>query len=95
MPTLAQAEAAHYARLDAAHQRWLDDEPPETENLTDLERVYGDALNWIESSRGFDRYATEPEESVWVCGDCGWIVNDIDEGCESCGFGEQLSDDTE
>ena len=89
MASLEDAERAHFGRLDAAYQQWLDDEPPEPETLTDLERVYGADLDWIESSKGFDRYATEPEESVWVCGDCGWIVSDIDDGCENCGFGQK------
>jgi hypothetical protein len=95
MASLAQAEAAHFGRLDAAYQRWLDDEPPEPKTLNDLEQANGGQLNWLESSRGFDRYATEPDESVWVCGDCGAIVDDIDDGCQACGFASDFGLDDE
>jgi len=43
---------------------------------------------WLEDSRTgrFSRISTEPEESTWVCNDCG--VTDADPceyGCSECG----------
>ena len=55
--------------------------------IDELDQKYGYQMNWIESARGFDRYATGAEDSVWVCGECGSVVADNDDGCEYCGFG--------
>ena len=98
MPTLAQAEASHYGRLDAAYQRTLDDYAEQSaylehcDTLADLER-YGFEPTLLDNQRGFDRYqinmGLDPDDKVWICGDCGWIVSDIDYGCESCGFGQK------
>jgi rubrerythrin len=43
---------------------------------------------WLEDSRTgkFSRYATEPEESIWVCNRCEHEGCDpYDEGCPGCG----------
>ena len=95
---LAQAESAHYGRLDAAYQRTLDDYAEQAaylehcETLADLER-YGFEPTLIKNQLGFDQYqinmGLDPDDKIWICGDCGWIVSDIDDGCENCGFGEQ------
>ena len=39
-------------------------------DLRIIEERYG--LDWLEDSRtgAFSRYATEPEESVWLCNQC-------------------------
>ena len=98
MASLEAAERAHYGRLDAAYQRQLDDYAEQSayldrcETLADLER-YGFEPTLLENQRGFDRYqinmGLDPDDKVWICGDCGWIVSDIDDGCESCGFGQK------
>lgn len=44
--------------------------------------------SWLESAQGCDRYATGAEDSVWVCADCGAVVDDLDEGCVACGIEE-------
>jgi rubrerythrin len=43
---------------------------------------------WLEDSRTgrFSRFSTEPEESTWVCNECG--AEDADpweDGCTECG----------
>ena len=43
---------------------------------------------WLEDSRTgrFSRVATEPEESTWICNECGAADADPhDAGCEQCG----------
>ncbi len=43
---------------------------------------------WLEDSKSgrFSRYSTEPEESTWVCNNCGAEDCDpYDLGCEVCG----------
>ncbi len=40
-------------------------------------------LDWLEDRNGCTRYATEPEESVWVCSECSEPHDpDEDEPCE-------------
>lgn len=44
--------------------------------------------DWLEDSRSgrFSRYATEPEESTWLCNDCGAVDADpYMGGCNKCG----------
>jgi hypothetical protein len=53
------------------------------ESLNDL-REYP-----IESKGRYDRYATGPEDSEWVCGDCGEIC-DPDTHDEECHVSEQF-----
>jgi hypothetical protein len=43
-----------------------------------------DDWNWLESKRRYDRYATGPEHSVWICGYCGEENVDPDEHDEDC-----------
>lgn len=47
-------------------------------------------LEWLEEMKEFTRYATEGEESIWVCNLCEAEVDDpYEEGCLSCGNGVQ------
>jgi len=49
----------------------------------------GIETTWLESiGSRFDRWSTGPESSVCVCSDCGAVVDDIDDGCRSCGIEE-------
>ena len=97
MATLAQAEAAHYGRMDAAYQAWLDQPDPEvTEDdahealaaacsLQDLEDDDWE-LSHLESRNGFDRYELYPGVTFWSCPECGGIDADPLTGCDSCGW---------
>ena len=93
MASLEAAEAAHYNRLDAAYQVWLDEGDKHqaaieaARTLEELEEAMGETLNHLGSDRGFDRYCTGTEDSVWACGDCGSLNADPDDGCQDCGFG--------
>lgn len=43
---------------------------------------------WLEDSKhgNFSRFATEPEESTWVCNECeAQGVDPYENGCHSCG----------
>lgn len=43
---------------------------------------------WLEDSKSgrFSRLATEPEESTWICNECGADGADpYDSGCAECG----------
>lgn len=62
--------------------------------ITHIDQLDPEA-NWLESAMGFDRYAIGPEESVWVCGDCGCVIDDTDEGCIACGRGVELDPEAE
>lgn len=47
-----------------------------------------DDCEWLEDSKTgrFSRFATEPEQSTWVCNECGSIGADPHEyGCNECG----------
>jgi len=61
------------ALMDALEITNIDELPPEA--------------NWLEGDRGFDRWAIGPEDSLWFCSVCGAVVDDIDDGCRSCGRG--------
>lgn len=54
--------------------------------ITHIDQLAPEA-NWLESVMGFDRWAIGPEDSVWVCSDCGTVIDDTDEGCAACGRG--------
>lgn len=44
--------------------------------------------DWLEDSKKgrFSRYTTAPEESTWVCNNCGALDADpYDGGCSECG----------
>lgn len=44
--------------------------------------------SWLEDSMSgkFSRFSTEPEESTWVCNECGQSGADPHEtGCDECG----------
>lgn len=51
--------------------------------ITHIDQLAPEA-NWLESIRGFDRWAIGPEDSVWCCADCGAVIDDIDDGCQDC-----------
>jgi len=39
-------------------------------------------LNWLESRKGCSRYATGPEESIWLCDECSEEHDPDDGPCE-------------
>lgn len=96
MASLAQAEHAHFARLDGAYQRQLDDEAAfdaaaeraltEAENLQDLEDA-GWRPDHLETTKGFDRYTLGAGMVFFACPECGSIQCDPEDGCIDCGFG--------
>jgi RNA polymerase subunit RPABC4/transcription elongation factor Spt4 len=95
MASLAQAEAAHYGRLDYAYQRQLDDyddaitQLDRCTTLADLDQ-YGFEPTLLESQFGFDRYqiniGSGDDDKRWICTDCGAITENHLRGCDSCGF---------
>ena len=56
-----------------------------------LDAITGEP-EYIESRRGFDRYATGPAQTTWICGDCGHEVADPETGCQRCGYGTPDTD---
>lgn len=98
MPTLAQAETTHFARLDAAYQRALDDYDQQAamlglcQTLADLDR-YGFEPTLLDSQLGFGRYQINmgagDDDKYWICSDCGSIAMSHLSGCQSCGFGTE------
>lgn len=95
MATLAAAEAAHYARLDAAYQKELDDYDAAqvaadkalwlADTLQDLEDDDWE-LEHLETRRTFDRYELDGCITFWACPECGSVDADPDEGCKACGY---------
>jgi len=98
MSSLEAAENAHYARLDAAYQRELDDYAEGqaaadkalflADTIQDLEDA-GWTLSHLETRGryGFDRYDIGYGITFWACPDCAGIEADPDKGCEACGYG--------
>jgi len=41
-------------------------------------------LNWLESRKGCSRYATGPEESIWLCDECSEEADPYEGGCIEC-----------
>jgi hypothetical protein len=61
---------------------------------THIDQLAPEAI-WLESVMGFDRYAVDAEHSVWVCGDCGAVIDAAEEGCAHCGRGVEQDPDEE
>lgn len=56
-------------------------------SLEEVEALNGSPLARIESKAGFHHWRMNQAESVWSCGDCGALVDDLFDGCDRCGYG--------
>lgn len=43
-----------------------------------------EVAEYLESERGYTRYALLDDETAWFCDECGAEVDDTFEGCECC-----------
>ena len=96
MASLAAAESSHFARLDYAYQKELDDYSEaviqlerDFETITTLQDIFDAGwepmLLQSRSVPGFDFYDIGYGYEVFVCTDCGGIV-ETPKVCEHCGF---------
>ena len=79
-----------YTASDAAQDDWEDRRDRALSRCRTLEDVQ-DATNegavWVGQVNGIDAYYLVGGVSIWVCSDCGQIVEAHMDGCEHCGFG--------
>ncbi len=58
-----------------------------------LDLAYEADATFCESARYAERWAYANENSAWYCKECGTLVEDTDDGCAVCGYGEPDDDD--